>query len=55
MKVYIRKRCDKCHGHGKIAAVVRRVSGKHFECVSAELVAVDLFRIMYEQSFIEEI
>ena len=40
---------------GKIAAVVRRVSGKHLECVFAELVAVDLFRMMYEQSFIEEI
>lgn len=39
---------------GKIAAVVRRAKGKHLECVSAELVAVDLFRMMYEQSFAEE-
>ena len=39
---------------GKIAAVVRHVNGKHLECVSAELVAVDLFRMMYEQSFAEE-
>lgn len=40
---------------GKIAAVVRGVNGKHLECVSAELVAVDLFRMMYEQSFVEKI
>ena len=39
---------------GKIAAVVRRANGKYLECVSAELVAVDLFRMMYEQSFTEE-
>lgn len=40
---------------GKIAAVVRSMNGKHLECVSAELVAADLFRTMYEQSFIGEI
>lgn len=39
---------------GKAAAIVRRVNGKQLECVSAELVAVDLFRMMYEQSFAEE-
>lgn len=39
---------------GKVAAIVRRVNGKQLECVSAELVAVDLFRMMYEQSFAEE-
>ena len=39
---------------GKVAAIVRCVNGKQLKCVSAELVAVDLFRMMYEQSFAEE-
>lgn len=40
--------------NGKIAAIVRSVNGNKLECVSAQLVAVDLFRTIYEQSFAEE-
>ena len=41
--------------NGKIVAIVRSVSGNRLECVSAQLVAVDLFRTIYEQSFAEKI